>query len=97
MPCRHRLVEAGKVKLTAPLGVYLPDYSDREVATRATIHQVLTHIGGLGDLSWPDFFAHSRKLRSRGDYVRRYGKRGLEFAPASRCAYCNCGFSCSAW
>ncbi len=42
-----QLVEAGKVKLTARLGTYLPDYPNREVATKVTIHQLLTHTGGL--------------------------------------------------
>jgi CubicO group peptidase (beta-lactamase class C family) len=35
-----QLVEAGKVKLTAPLSTYLPNYPTREVATRVTIRQL---------------------------------------------------------
>jgi hypothetical protein len=38
-----QLVEAGKVKLTAPLGKYLPDYPNHELAAKVTIHQLLTH------------------------------------------------------
>ena len=30
-----QLVEAGKVELTAPLGTYLTDYPNRDVATRS--------------------------------------------------------------
>jgi CubicO group peptidase (beta-lactamase class C family) len=37
-----QLVQAGKLKLTAPLGTYLRDYPNREVATKVTIHQLLT-------------------------------------------------------
>jgi CubicO group peptidase (beta-lactamase class C family) len=87
-----QLVEAGKVKLTAPLGTYLPDYPNREVATKVTIHQLLTHTGGTGDIFGPDFDAHREELRTLADYVRLYGKRGLEFEPGSRWAYSNYGF-----
>jgi len=37
-----QLVEAGKVKLNAPLGTYLPDYPNRDVATKVSIDQLLT-------------------------------------------------------
>jgi CubicO group peptidase (beta-lactamase class C family) len=87
-----QLVEAGKVKLTAPLGTYLPDYPNREVATKVTIGQLLTHTGGTGDIFGPDFDAHRKELRTLADYVKLYGKRGLEFAPGSHWAYSNYGF-----
>ena len=87
-----QLVEAGKVKLTAPLGKYLPDYPNRDVATKVTIHHLLTHTGGTGDIFGPDFDAHRKELRALADYVKLYGKRGLEFEPGSRWAYSNYGF-----
>jgi len=87
-----QLVEAGKVKLNAPLGTYLPDYPNREVATKVTIDQLLTHTGGTGDIFGPDFDAHRKELRTLDDYVRLYGKRGLEFEPGSAWAYSNYGF-----
>jgi D-alanyl-D-alanine carboxypeptidase len=87
-----QLVEAGKLKLTAPLGTYLPDYPNHQVATRVTIHQLLTHTGGTGDIFGPDFDAHRHDLRTLADYLKLYGKRGLEFEPGSRWAYSNYGF-----
>ncbi len=88
-----QLVEAGKVKLTAPLGTYLPDYPNREVATEVTIDQLLTHTSGLGELPWPDFYAHRNELRTLADYVSRYAQRvRLEFQPGSRWVYSNYGF-----
>jgi D-alanyl-D-alanine carboxypeptidase len=88
-----QLVEAGTVKLTAPLGTYLPGYPNREVATNVTIHQLAAHTSGLGELPWPDVFAHRRELRTLADYATRYGKRvGLEFQPGSRWAYSNYDF-----
>jgi CubicO group peptidase (beta-lactamase class C family) len=87
-----QLVEAGKIELTAPLGKYLPDYPNRDVATRVTIHNLLTHTGGTGDIFGPDFEAHRKELRTLADYVDLYGKRGLEFQPGSRWSYSNYGF-----
>jgi D-alanyl-D-alanine carboxypeptidase len=87
-----QLVEAGRVKLTAPLGTYLPGYPNRDVATKVTIHHLLTHTGGTGDIFGPEFDAHRKDLRALADYVKLYGKRGLEFEPGSRWAYSNYGF-----
>jgi D-alanyl-D-alanine carboxypeptidase len=70
-----QLVEAGRVKLTAPLGTYVPDYPNREVATKVTIRQLLTHTGGTGNIPLPDFLAHRTELRTHADVVKRYGRR----------------------
>src|SRR5678816_2353300 len=87
-----QLVQAGKIKLTDALGKYVTDYPNREVATKVTIHQLLTHTGGTGDIFGPEFDAHREELRTLADYVRLYGRRGPEFEPGSRWAYSNYGF-----
>jgi CubicO group peptidase (beta-lactamase class C family) len=86
-----QLVEAGKVELTAPLGKYVRDYPNRAVAAKVTIHQLLTHTGGTGDIFGPDFDAHRKELRTLADYVELYGERGLEFEPGSGWSYSNYG------
>ena len=70
----------------------MADYPNREVAAKVTIHQLLTHTGGTGEISWADFQAHRKALRTSADYVKRYGERGLEFEPGSRWAYSSWGF-----
>jgi len=87
-----QLVQAGKIKLTDPLGKYLTDYPNRDVASKVTIHHLLTHSGGTGDFFGPQFDAHRLELRTLQDYVKLYGNRGLEFEPGSRWAYSNYGF-----
>lgn len=87
-----QLVQAGKIGLTDPLGKYLTDYTNKDVASKVTIHHLLTHTGGTGDIFGPEFDAHRLELRTLQDYVKLYEKRGLEFEPGSRFAYSNYGF-----
>jgi D-alanyl-D-alanine carboxypeptidase len=87
-----QLVQAGKVKLDAPLGTYLTDYPNRDVATKVTIHHLLTHTGGTGDIFGPDFDGHRLELKTLDDYVKLFGARGLEFEPGSKWEYSNYGF-----
>jgi CubicO group peptidase (beta-lactamase class C family) len=87
-----QLVQAAKLGLDEPLGKYLTDYPNKDVAAKVTIHQLLTHTGGTGDIFGPEFEAYRLELRTLQDYVMLYGNRGLEFAPGSRFEYSNYGF-----
>jgi D-alanyl-D-alanine carboxypeptidase len=86
-----QLVEAGKIKLTDPLGKYITDYPNQDIATKVTIHQLLTHTGGTGDIFGPEFATHRKELRTLNDYVKLYGKRGPLFEPGSKFDYSNYG------
>ncbi|HEX3471371.1 MAG TPA: serine hydrolase domain-containing protein [Silvibacterium sp.] len=88
-----QLAQAGKLGLNDPLGKYLTDYPNKDVAAKVTIHHLLTHTGGTGDIFGPEFDAHRLELRTLQDYVKLYGNRGLGFAPSSgRWEYSNYGF-----
>ena len=87
-----QLVEAGKIDLTAPVGDYLTDYPNADVAATVTIHHLLTHTGGTGDIFGPEFDAHRDELRTHHDYVELYGSRAPEFDPGTRWAYSNYGY-----
>ncbi|PYP91829.1 MAG: serine hydrolase [Candidatus Angelobacter sp. Gp1-AA117] len=87
-----QLVQAGKIKLTDPVGKYLADYPNKDLATKVTIHHLLTHTGGTGDFFGPQYDAHRLELRTLQDYVKLYGARGLQFEPGSRWEYSNYGF-----
>ena len=87
-----QLVQAGKLALTDPLGKIVHDYPNQAVASKVTIHHLLTHTGGTGDIFGPDFDAHRLELRTLDDYVKLYGKRDLAFEPGAKWDYSNYGF-----
>lgn len=87
-----QLVQAGKIKLEDPLGKYLTDYPNKDVATKVTIHHLLTHTGGTGDIFTPEYQAHRLELKTLQDYEKLYGERGLKFEPGSKWEYSNYGF-----
>jgi CubicO group peptidase (beta-lactamase class C family) len=87
-----QLVEKGKIDLQAPIGRYLTDYPNQDVATKVTVSHLLSHTGGTGNIFGPEFDRRKASLRSTKDYVDLYGARAPEFAPGSREAYSNYGF-----
>jgi D-alanyl-D-alanine carboxypeptidase len=90
-----QLVQAGKLELDAPIIRYLPDYPNAAFAQQATVHQLLSHTSGAGDIDWPVTPEDERRqlqLRTVGDYITRYGPRPPRFAPGSGWAYSNVGY-----
>ena len=87
-----QLVQNGKLDLKAPFGNYLTDYPNRDVASKVTIEQMLSHTGGTGDIFGPEFDKNRFELKTLQDYVKLYGNRGPEFEPGSRWQYSNYGF-----
>lgn len=87
-----QLEQAGKIGLNDPLGKYLPDYPNKDLAAKVTIHQLLTHTGGTGDFFGPEFDKHRLELKTLEDYVKLYGQRGVKFEPGSKWEYSNYGF-----
>lgn len=87
-----QLVEAGKLRLDDVIGKYLPDYPNKDVASKVTVRHLLTHTGGTGDIFGPDFMAKRDKLREHIDYLKLYGSRALTHEPGARFEYSNYGF-----
>jgi D-alanyl-D-alanine carboxypeptidase len=85
-----QLAQAGKIKLDDPIGKYLSDYPNKDVAEKVTIHHLLTHTGGTGNIFGPEF--DGSKLKDLKDYVAIAGNRAPEFEPGTKHAYSNYGF-----
>lgn len=87
-----QLVEAGKLALDAPVGRYLTEYPNKDVATKVTVRHLLTHTGGTGDIFGPEYQKNRLTLREHSDYVKLYGSRGLTHEPGAEQRYSNYGF-----
>ena len=87
-----QLVQAGKLRLDAPLGTYLTDYPNRDIANEVTLHHLLTHTGGTGDVFAAELAARRGSMPSLQDYVALHGARAPRFEPGSRHEYSNYGF-----
>ena len=87
-----QLVQAKKLSLEDTVGKVLPDYPNKNVASKVTIHHLLTHTGGTGDIFGPDFDAKRLELRTLGDYVKLYGNRDLLHEPGAQDQYSNYGY-----
>jgi len=87
-----QLVQVGKLGLNDPLGKYLTDYPNKDLAAKVTVYHLLTHTGGTGDIFGPEFSTHRQELRTLDDYVKLYGSRPLRFEPGSKWEYSNYGF-----
>lgn len=87
-----QLVGQGRIDLDSPLGRYLADYPNQELASTVTVRHLLTHTGGTGDIFTPEYFERRLNVREPRDYLDLYGSRELEFEPGSRFSYSNYGF-----
>jgi D-alanyl-D-alanine carboxypeptidase len=87
-----QLIQAGKISLSDPIGKYLPDYPNKEVAAKVTIEHLLTHTGGTGDIFTDEFAGHAAEIKKLEDYVNLLGKTGLRFEPGARYEYSNYGY-----
>lgn len=87
-----QLVEAGKLSYDTTLDKALPDYPNKEVAAKITVHQLLTHTSGLGDFFKPEFFQNREKYRNPKDYFPIFANDALRFEPGKGWSYSNAGF-----
>lgn len=87
-----QLVQAGKLSYDSTLARALPEYPNKEVAAKITIHQLLTHTSGLGDFFKPEFFQNREKYRNPKDYFPIFASDPLRFEPGKDWSYSNAGF-----
>lgn len=87
-----QLAEQKKLSFDDFIGRHLPDYP-KEVASRVTIHHLLTHTSGLGSY-WKDEFheANHARFRTIQDFFPLFVNDAPSFPPGTKWAYSNTGF-----
>jgi len=86
-----QLVQQGKLSYSDTLAKLLPDYPDKDAATKITLHQLLTHTSGLGDFFGPEFDQKKDSVRELRDYLQFFAGKPLKFEPGQGWAYSNAG------
>ena len=88
-----QLVQAGKLTLQDTVGKHLPDYPNKELASKVTVHELLTHTGGTGDyFGEPAYSANRLAFKELQDYINVVGARGVRFVPGTQWEYSNYGY-----
>ena len=88
-----QLAQAGRLSLQDSVGKYLPDYPNKELASKVTVHQLLTHTGGTGDFfGEPAYSTNRDAFKELRDYTNALGTRGVRFEPGTQWEYSNYGY-----
>jgi D-alanyl-D-alanine carboxypeptidase len=87
-----QLAQAGRLSFNDTISKHLPDYPNKEVADKVTIHQLLTHSSGMG-LYWNEKFrAQREKLLTVAAHLSLFVDEPLSFTPGERFQYSNSGY-----
>jgi D-alanyl-D-alanine carboxypeptidase len=86
-----RLALEGRIELDDTIGKWVPEVAGKPMAS-ATIHQLLTHTSGVGDIFGPEYIQQRLKLRTHADYIRLFAGQRPQLAPGTRHQYSNLGY-----
>jgi CubicO group peptidase (beta-lactamase class C family) len=87
-----QLAQTGKLSFDDKVGKHLPDYPNKEVAEKVTIHHLLTHTSGMGSY-WGEKFVRERaKLLTVADNLKLFAADPLSFPPGEKFQYSNAGY-----
>ncbi len=89
-----QLLEAGKIaSVDDKIEKYLPDYPNREAASKVSLRQILTMQSGIGDFFGPVFVAAAKdNFRSIADFLPLFASQALAFEPGTKRQYSNGGY-----
>ncbi len=85
-----KLAQQGKIRLDDPIAKWVPELRGKPAAS-VTIHQLLTHTAGLGDIFGNYYMQHHREMRTHADYVGTFAGQPMAAPPGTRYQYSNLG------
>lgn len=87
------LIAQGKISYSDTLGKFLPDYPNKEAASKVTVEHLLQMQGGIGDFFGEAFDATPKdKLRHNNDFIPLFANEKLRFEPGTKSEYSNGGY-----
>lgn len=87
-----QLIEQNKLSLTDTVGKILPDYLNKQAAEKITVHHLLSHSSGMGDMHGTEYICRKGVLRQVRDYFPLFVNESLNFEPGERMQYSNVGY-----
>lgn len=88
-----QLVEQGRLSYTNTILSILSDYPNKPFASRATVHELLSHTSGLKDtVEWMDSALRSPQYRTIRDFLETFAALPVETKPGSEFNYSNKGY-----
>lgn len=88
-----KLAEEGKLSFHDLVGRYLPDYPNKTVIEKVTIHHLLTHTSGLGHYLNEKFMEQRLNLRTIDDFIALFINEPLLFEPGEKYIYSGNGYT----
>lgn len=88
-----QLAERGKLSFNDTVSKLLPDYPNKAVADKVTVHHLLTHTSGMGSYFNEKFMANLNNMRTVADYLPLFVNDPLAFEPGTKWQYSNSGFT----
>ncbi|NHJ86730.1 MAG: beta-lactamase family protein [Asgard group archaeon] len=86
-----KLVQEEKIAFEDTIASVLPELKI-EQADKITIHHLLTHTSGLGDIFCPEFYNNKEKYTTIRELVSLLENKPLNFQPGERFQYSNGGY-----
>jgi CubicO group peptidase (beta-lactamase class C family) len=88
-----QLAEQGELTLDDRIVDHLPDYADQEAASQVTIHHLLMHTSGMGNVFTDEYEQMPKdQLKTPADWLPLFIDAGLQFEPGSQFSYSNAGY-----
>jgi CubicO group peptidase (beta-lactamase class C family) len=87
-----QLAQQGKLKFSDTISQHLPDYPNKDVAGKVTIHQLLTHTSGLGSYINDKYRAERATLTTVAAHFPLFVNDPLLFSPGEKFQYSNAGY-----